>query len=170
MTQIELQSIITIAGILLTAVLAYYFSQRRYTFEKLYDRKFAYLENIYGKIISLEKDLKKYIYTTGAEMKNESLPKKREEISVIQKKFFELQEFFWKKEIVLDESSVTAVQSFIDTSISILAKLKTSLVSQGINDPATSSRLWDEAYQVMNDKLSSAKDELKKDFRIVINK
>ena len=70
---IEIQIIVNILSILITAILTYYFSKQRYTFEKLFDRKSTYLEEIYGRIISLEKDLKKYILTTGAEMKRESL-------------------------------------------------------------------------------------------------
>lgn len=104
-----IQILVTLAGILLTALLTYYFSQRRYIFEKLFDRKLVYLEEIYGKIISLEKDLKKYIFTTGAEMSRESLTKKQKELAPIQTKFFELQEYFWKKEITLDQSSVSAL-------------------------------------------------------------
>src|SRR3989339_1804603 len=134
----EIQVIINLLSILITALLTYYFAKQRYTYEKLYDRKFLYLEEIYGKIISLEKDLKKYIYTIGADMNEGSLLKKQEEISPIQNKFFDLQEFFWKKEIILEESSVAVIQSFIDFSIETLSKLRVSIVSQSINDPKTS--------------------------------
>lgn len=165
-----IQTLVTLGGILLTAFLTYYFSQKRYTHEKLFDRKLTYLEEIYGKIISLEKDLKKYIHTTGAEMSKDSLSKKRKEIFPIQAKFFELQEFFWKKEIVLDESSVLVVQSFIGTSIEVLSKLQTSIFSQHIDDLKTSLEQWDSAFQVMKDKLVKAKKQLKDDFKNVTKK
>lgn len=168
MNPILVQGLITIAGILITALLTYYFSKQRYSYEKLYDRKLLYLEEIYGKIISLEKDLKKYLHTTGADMSDESLPKKREEIALVLGKFFELQEFFWKKEIVLDESSVSAIQSLIDTSIQITSKLKTSIISQNLNDHGVSFDQWDSAYSVMKVEFSKAKEQLKKDFRKVM--
>lgn len=165
---IFIQSSVTLVGILLAALLAYYFSQKRYTYEKLFDRKLSCLEEIYGKIVSLEKDLKKYIFTIGAEMSRESLLKKREAISPIQTNFFELQEYFLKKEIILDQSSVLAVQSFVDTSIEILSKLQVSIISQHINDSKTSFDQWDSAFQIMKNKLSKAKEQLKKDFRKVV--
>jgi hypothetical protein len=167
MDDFSAQAAISLLGIILTAVVTYYFSQRKYTFEKTYDRKLAYLEEIYGKVISLEKDLKRYVHTTGAEMSDESLSRRREQIAPIQEKFFELQEYFWKKEITLDESSCAAIQSFIDTSIEIMAKLQTSIVSSRVTDHNTAFDQWDGAYQIMKDKLQVAKGELKKDFRRV---
>lgn len=161
----EIQIIINVLSILLAAYLSYYFTKQRYTYEKLYDRKLIYLEEIYGKIISLEKDLKKYIYTIGADMSKESLLKKQEKILPIQNKFFELQEFFWKKEIILNKSSVLVVQSFIDMSIKTLSKLKTSICSQSINDHKISYEQWNGAFQVMKDEFVKTKDQLKKDFR-----
>lgn len=161
----EIQIIINVLSILLSAYLAYYFTKQRYTFEKLYDKKLNCLEEIYGKVISLEKDLKKYVFTTGAELNKESLLKKREEISPIQDKFFQLQEFFWNKEIILDESSVLAIQSFIDTSIEVLSKLKVSIISQGNNDANTSYEMWDNAFKAIEEKLAKAKSLLKEDFR-----
>lgn len=101
-------------------------------------------------------------------MKEESLPKKREEISLVQTKFFDLQEYFWKKEVILDESSVSTVQSFIDVSIKILSNLQTSIASQNVSDHQTSWEQWNTAFQTMKDKLSIAKEQLKNDFRMVI--
>ena len=163
-----IQSAVTSLGILLTATLAYYFSQKRYTFEKLFDRKLLYLEEMYSKIISLEKDLKKYIFTTGADIKSESLPQKIEEIGTIQAKFFELQEYFWKKEIALDEYTAASIESLLSVSIEILSNLHASIVSQKIDDPKTSWKQWNDAYQIMKDKLSISKIQLKKDFRKVV--
>lgn len=165
---ILIQSLVTLAGILIAALLTFYFSQRRYTYEKLFDRKLLCLEEIYGKIISLEKNLKRYVHTTGADMSDESLPKKREEIALVLNKFFELQEFFWEKEIILDDSSVSAIQSFIDTSIQVTSKLKTSIISQGMSDHGVSFDQWDSAFQVTKEKLSNAKQQLKRDFRKVM--
>lgn len=156
--------IVNILSILITAILTYYFAKQRYTFEKLFDRKSVCLEEMYGKIISLEKDLNKYIQTTGSMITKDSLASRQKEIKPIQNKFFELQEYFWKKEIILNESSVTAMQSFIDTSINILSKLQTSIISQSINDYKTSQEQWDSAYRVMKDKLADVKQQLKKDF------
>ncbi len=157
----------SLVGALISGLVGFYFSQRKYTFEKTYDKKLIALEEIYGKVISLEKDLKKYIHTTGSEMSGESMVRRKEQIAPIQAKFFELQEFFWKKEITLDEDSCSAIQSFVETSIEILAKLQTSIVSTRVLDHNTAYDQWDAAYLLMKDKLQKAKEELKKDFRRV---
>ena len=123
---ILINSVVTLSGVLL----AYYFAKRRYSYEKIFDRKLVYLEEMYSKIISLEKDLKKYIFTIGADMKPGTLSRKREEITIVQDKFFELQDYFWRKEIILDQSSIAAIQSFVDISNQILSNLKASIISQ----------------------------------------
>jgi len=164
-----INSVVTLSGILLT----YYFTKRRYSYEKLFDRKFGYLEEIYSKIISLEKDLKKYIFTIGADMKPESLSQKREEITLVQKKFFDLQDYFWKKEIILDQSSIVAIQSFIDISIRILSNLKVSIISQQLNDNKTANKQWQDGYRLIEDVkegLLNVKEKLKNDFKNTIKK
>ncbi len=164
---ILINSIVTLSGILL----AYYFTKRRYSYEKLFDRKFGYLEEIYSRIISLEKDLKKYIFTIGADMKPESLSQKREEITIVQEKFFDLQDYFWKKEIILDRNSVIAIQSFIDISNRILSSLRASIISQQLNDNKTANKQWRDGYQLIEDVkegLSNAKEKLKNDFKETI--
>lgn len=165
-----IQSLITVAGILITALLTYYFSKQRYIYEKLYDRKLLYLEEIYGKIISLEKDLNKYLITTSADMGTESLPKKKEELALVLNKFHDLQEFFWKKEIILDESSVSVIQSLIENSIQITSNLKISIISQNINDYKVAFDQQKSAYQVIKDGFSKAKEQLKRDFKTTIKK
>lgn len=168
--EILMQLTINILGILITALLTYYFAKQRYTFEKLYDRKLLYIEEIYSKIISLENELKKYIYTTGAEMNAESLDKKRQEINIVQNKLFNLQNFFWEKEIILEEKTTEVIQSFLDCSIETISKLRVSLLSQSNYDPKTSFDYWDKAAQVMKDKFKNAKEQLKKDFKLKIKK
>lgn len=168
-----IQSAISFFGILLSAALAYYFSQKRYTYEKLFDRKLSYIEDIYGMIISLEKDLKKYIFTIGADMKPESLSKKKEEIDSVQKKFFELQDYFWKKEIILDQDSIIVIQSFINISMKILGYLVASIISQQLKDNRVANKQWHDSYQLINDVkegLSNAKEQLKDDFKNTIKK
>lgn len=167
MNPILIQSLITLVGILLTAFLTYYFSQRRYHYKKLFDRKLAYLEEIYGEIVSLENDLRKYIFISGSDMRIEFLAKKQEEISMILTKLFELQKNFWKKEIILDQSSTLVTQSFLDVLIEILSNLKSSIISQQVRDPKTAFKQWDRALQIMQDKLLKTKEQLKKDFRKV---
>jgi hypothetical protein len=166
--EILIEIVKSLPGALIAGALAYYFSQKRYTFEKLHDRKLSYLEEIFGKIISLEKDLKKYVLTTGSMMQAKYLEDRKKELKPIQDKFFELQEYFWAKEIVLDQSSIEALQNFIDVSIEILSKLQVSNMSLSNGDHEVSSNLWDESYKKMQTKLVLAKQELRKDFKKII--
>ncbi|PIP15951.1 MAG: hypothetical protein CO003_00090 [Candidatus Portnoybacteria bacterium CG_4_8_14_3_um_filter_44_15] len=163
-----IQSVISLLGILLTAVLTYYFSQRRYTFEKIFDRKLVYLEEIYSKIVALEKDFKKYSRTIGAKTNQGSLSEKINEFPLIKTKFFGLQDYFWEKEIILDKSSVLMIHSFIDSSLQILSNLEASIMSQSIKDQDTSFQQWNKAFQEIENKLPNIKKQLKKDFRKVI--
>ena len=171
---IFIQIIISLAGIILASVLTYYFSKKAYKNERLFDRKLIYLEEIYSQIISLEKDLKKYIFTIGADMKLESLQQKKEEITLVQSNFFELQDYFWKKEIILDYSSIIVIQSFIDISNKILGNLQASIISQQLHDTKTANKQWCDGYELIKDAKNSlleAKNELKNDFKnTIINK
>lgn len=163
-----INSIVTLSGILLT----YYFTKRRYSYEKLFDRKLGYLEEIYSKIIALEKDLKKYIFTIGADMKPESLPRKGKEIIFVQDRFFELQDYFCEKEIILDQNSIVAIQSFINISNQILGNLKASIISQHLNNNDIANKQWRDSYQLIEDVkegLSNAKEKLKDDFKETIS-
>lgn len=170
----ELEIIIDIVkslpGILIAAAVAYFFSQRRYTFEKLHDKKLLYIEEIFCRVVSLEKDLRKYVMTTRSMTYTSYLEDRKKELKPIQDKFFELQEYFWKKEIILDQSSIDSIQSFIDTSIQILSKLQASNVSTVLGDGKTSYEQWDDAYNTMQNKLVETKKELKRNFREVIVK
>ncbi len=165
-----IQLVVNFLGILLTALVTYYFAKQRYVFERLHDRKLVYLEEIYAKIISLEKDLKKYIFTTGGRTDWQSLSIKKEEILPIESKFFDLQDFFRIKEIILTDESASMVQSFLDLSIKTISELKASIVSQSINDPKTSYEQWREAFQMMESKLNESKRQLKEDFKKTIKK
>lgn len=159
-----INSIVTLSGILLT----YYFTKRRYSYEKLFDKKLVSLEEIYSKVISLEKDMKKYIFTIGADMKPESLSQKKKEIILIQDKFFELRDYFWKKEIILNQNSIVAIQSFIDISSQILGNLMASIISQQLNDYNVANKQWHDSYQLIEDVkkgLLNTKEKLKNDFK-----
>lgn len=156
--------------ILITALLTYIFAKQRYTFEKLHDRKLVCLEEIYSKIITLEKDINKYINTEGGDMNNDSLQKKSESIKLIIKNFFDLQNFFRKKEIILDEKTNVSIQSLVALSIKVLSKLETSIVSQSLRDPSTAYKKWNESFQDMEDKFKTLKEQLKKEFRREIKK
>jgi hypothetical protein len=160
--------ITSLPGILIAATVSYYFSQRKYTFEKLHDKKLSYLEELFGEIVSIEKDLKRYVLTTGSMIGENFLEQRKNELKPIQERFFRFQEYFWKKEIILNESSVRSIRSFIDTSIEMLSKLQTSNVSLQINNADSSYKLWNDAYETMKSKLEEAKEKLKKDFRIII--
>lgn len=161
---------INFLSILLTALLTYFFARKRYTYEKLYDKRLASLEKIYCKVVSLEKDLKKYIYTTDWQMDNVSLIKKQEKLSLIQQKFCELEYFFKKKEILLDENSVFAIKNYLDIAIQTVSNLIASKISQSIGDHITASNQWRTAYESIEEKLVKTGELLKKDFRATLKR
>ena len=156
---------ISLSGILLTAVLTYFFSQKRYTFEKLHDKKLSTIEEIYSRIVSIETDLNIYLHTTGSMVGSEYLQGRLTEIKPIKDKFFELQRYFWKKEIILDQKSIDVIGSFITISIEVLGSLTASNVSVQLGDSNSAYEQWDKAYKTMSDKLQKAKEELKNDFK-----
>ncbi len=170
METLWIQLLINTLSILITALLTYYFAKQKYTFEKLHDRKLICLEEIYSKIISLEKDLNRYIITIGADMNEEVLKEKSETIAPIINKFFDLQEFFRKKEIILEEKTNISTQSFIDNSIKILSELRISIISQSIRDTNTAYELWHSSFQNMESNSTELKKQLKKQFRKEIEK
>ena len=161
-----MQSTISLAGVLVTAVLTYFFAQRRYAFEKAYDRKLVCLEELYEKTVSYEKGLKIYISTIGSDMADESRNKKQKALGALQGEFFDLQDYFKRKEIMLDECSVAIVQSFIDIHVEIVANLIASSISSSINDQEVSFKQWLSAYDGMKDALPLVKTQLKKDFKL----
>ncbi len=161
---ILINSAVTLSGILLT----YYFTKRRYSYEKLFDKKLISLEEIYSQVISLEKDIKKYIWLVGADLNADLLSRKREEIFLIKSKFFKLQDYFWEKEIILDENSVNVVQSFIDLSNEVIAKLNASIISQELKDYKTFHKQWEDSYLLMENELTKVKKQLKDDFKKTI--
>ncbi len=172
MKEIHIQIIISMASILLAAFLSYYFSKRKYNYEKLFDKKLVYLEKIYSKVVSLEKDLNKYIITIGGSTQKSDFEEKKEEVEKLRKSFFDLQEFFWKKQIILEDSSVKAIQDFISLFIEKLGKLSSSLISESIGDNKVSREQWE---SVMNsvcieDEFKIVKKRLEDDFRKTIKK
>ncbi len=165
-----IQLIINILAILVTALLSFYFSKHRYTFEKLHDRKLIYLEEIYSRIISLERDIKKYTFTNGSDMSDDSMVEKSDTLKLIEENFFNLQEFFQKKEIILEERTNSVVQSLIDLTIKILSGLRASVISQSVMDRKTAHSQWYDSFQEMENKFKISKEQLKKEFRSVIKK
>lgn len=168
MDQTLINILTSLPGIFIASAVSYFFSQRKYTFEKLHDKKLTYLEEIYGKIISIEKDLNAYVHTTGSMVREDFLLRRKDELKPIQDKFFKLQEYFWEKEIILNKNSVEAIQSFIDVSIKILSTLTISNISLEMGSQNSSYEQWNSAYETMKNELEKAKAELKEDFRSVI--
>ncbi len=154
-------------GVLIAAAVTYYFSQRRYTFEKLYDRKLKYSEDIFEKIVLLEDSLRKYVSTLGSMTDKETLEDRKRALKPIQEGFFELSKFFRKKEILFSQKTIDSVQGFIDLSIKILGDLEVSILSNVGNDESAYKH-WYEAYQTMNMELKKAKKALKNDLRKAI--
>ena len=157
--------IINFLSICIASYFSYIFSKKRYTYEKLYERKLTYLEEIYGKIISLEKELRGYINTTGFDFSEDSIKEKRGKIAPIRQNFTELKNFFEEKEIVLDESSISKIKSFIKSSNGILVEMNISEIYQNTNDIDSAYKQIKEAFQKMEVELKETKEIIKKDFR-----
>ncbi len=172
MKEIYIQIIISITSISLAAFLSYYFSKKEYNYEKLFDKKLVYLEEIYSKVVSLEKDLNKYITIIGGSTKKSDFEEKKGEVDKLRESFFDLQDFFQKKQIILEDSSVKVIQNFIDFFIKKLGKLSSSLVSESIGDNKTSREQWE---SVMNsvcvkDEFKIVKNKLDDEFKKAIKK
>lgn len=157
---------VTFVAIMLSAYVAYYFSKRKYSYEKLLDTKLVVLAEIYRMVIFLEREINKYILVKGHGLSEE----KRKEIKPVYDKFFELQNYFRENEIILDEDSAQNVQSVIDLSNEILANLSTSIVSQDLNAHQDSYDQWYKSYSLWKDKLPEAKKQLRVDFREAMTK
>lgn len=155
-------------GVLLAAAVAYYFSQRRYTFEKLYDRKLLYLEEIFERVVLLEDYIKKYTVTIGSMVAEDTLDDRRKALKPIQDQALELRKLFRKTEIIFNQKTADSVQSFVDSSIEVLSNLEVSNISSQLGDGQSAYDLWKKAHGIMEEKLVAAKDALKSDFREVM--
>jgi hypothetical protein len=165
-----IQLIINVLGIFIAALLAYLFGKQRYAFEKLHDRKLVCLEEMYGKIISLEKSLREYTMLIGNDMKESNFLVKRKWLGSVIGKVHELKDFFQEKEIMLSEDTVLVVQAFLDTSSETTSNLQASVISQKLNDAKISNEQWKIAKQIIGEKLKEAKEQLKKEFRSEVRK
>ncbi|MFA5997212.1 MAG: hypothetical protein WC791_01840 [Candidatus Paceibacterota bacterium] len=163
---IDLPIIISILSPLAVGLLTFLLAKRRYTYEKLLDKKLVVLTEIYRMVIPLEVELNKYILVKG-----HGLPEsKREEIKNAYDRFFELQNYFWENEIILDEDSAQEIQSIINLSNEILANLNSSIVSQEVGANKDSYEQWNKSYLLWKDKLPEAKRHLRIDFKETIEK
>ena len=100
----------------------------------------------------------------------ESLPQKREEILLIQNKLLELRDYFQKKEILLNEDSVSVIKYFIDLSIKVIAELGASIISQNLRDSEIFRNQFNNGRSLMENELSKVKSQLKDDFKKTIKK
>jgi len=102
-------------------------------------------------------------------MAEKHLEKKITEIAPTMEKFFALQHYFQKKELLLNESSVGAVQALIDRSSKILAELQTSIATSGMGNEVVARKMYSDAYDNLHGNFENAKISLKEDFRKVID-
>ena len=158
--------ILSVLAIFLSAFLAYFFSKRRYTFEKHYDRKLETIEDIYGQIISIRQELKRYLWFI-AKNNTKSTEERSFELKGVNDKFHEFQNFFWKKEIVLDDFLSEKIEKLIKKYIEISSASSTDLMNE-INK-------WGEVDKYLEnlDKLSefeTIQRDIKDEFKKVIQK
>lgn len=163
---IDIPLVISILSPLAVGLLTFWLAKRRYSYEKLFDRKLTILAEIYRMVILLEIELNKYILAKGHGLSEE----KRKEIKHSYDKFFELQNYFRENEIILDDVSAQKIQFIIDLSNEILANLNTSIVSQDLDDHENSYIQWNKSYLLWKDKLPEAKKQLRSDFKETMKK
>ena len=101
---------------------------------------------------------------------DEYLERRQKALPPIRAKFLELQTYFLKKEIALDNSTVGAMDSFLQATNELLADLSVSNVMLQQREHEASHRFWRQSYDTLETKLKTAKDKIKKDFSDVIRR
>ncbi|KND51193.1 MAG: hypothetical protein ABA06_02695 [Parcubacteria bacterium C7867-001] len=157
-----------LASGLAAAVLTYFFAKRRYKFEKLYEKQLLHIEDVFEKVIDLEDSLRKYIATKGSMFGGDRLEEKKKEVQMLLNQLYALRSFFLKKEILFNQGSSEAIQNFIDASIRVLSNLVSSNFSEQLADGKISYDQWYKAYEISEDELKKAKEELRKNFREIL--
>lgn len=161
-----MRGVIAIIGV----VAGYYIAKDKYIFQKTYDRKLTLITDLYQQIVRLEFELKKYVHFVGAETSQESIDKKRESLNKIKADFQQFQHKFWEVEIILDESTIKQIESFLSKYIEITSKLSVSNISQQLGDLNQSFDGWDKSFELVSSDLAQIKNELKKEFRKTLGK
>jgi|SRR3989344_3979625 len=156
--------------LIIGAVVGYFIAKNKYIFQKTYDRKLTLITDLYQQIVRLEFELKKYVHFVGAEINQDSIDNKREALNKIKADFQQFQHKFWEVEIILDESTIEKIQSFLSKYIGITSKLSVSNISHQLGDLNQSFDKWDESFQLISSELAQVKNELKQEFRKTLNK
>ena len=151
-------------------VVGYFIAKDKYIFQKTYDRKLDLITDLYQQIVRLEFELKKYVHFIGAETNQESVDKKVEALNKIKTDFQQFQHKFWEVEIILDESTIKKIESFLSQYIAITSKLSVANISQQLGDLNQSFDAWDKSFKLVFSDLLQVKNELKKEFRKTLNK
>src|SRR3989344_3856396 len=148
-------------------VVGYFIAKDKYIFQKTYDRKLNLITDLYQQIVRLEFALKKYVHFEGAETGQDSIDKKRESLNKIKTDFQQFQHKFWEVEIILDESTIGKIQSFLNTYIAITSKLSVSnrIERSGHSDQSYVYKAQDKSFEMVSSDLAQIKNELKKEFR-----
>lgn len=153
-------------------VAGYYIAKDKYIFQKTYDRKLGLIADLYQQIVRLEFGLKRYVHFEGAETNRDSIDKKRESLNKIKDDFQRFQHKFREVEIILDESTIKKIQSFLNTYIAITSKLTVSNIVQQSDhsDQSYVHDAWNTSFELVSSDLVKIKNELKKEFRKTLKK
>ena len=151
-------------------VVGYFIAKDKYIFQKTYDKKLILVTDLYQQVVRLEFELKKYVHFTGAETNEESIDKKRESLNKLKADFQQFQHRFWEVEIILDDSTIQEIQKFLSKYIEITSKLGLSNRSQQLGDLDKSFDAWDKSFELVSSDLVQVKNDLKKEFRKILNK
>ena len=157
---------------LLGVAAGYYIAKDKYIFQKTYDRKLDLITYLYQQVVRLESALKNYVHFEGAEIGQDSIDKKREALNKIKNDFQQFRHKFCEVEIILDESTIEKIQSFLNTYIAITSKLSVSnrIERSGHSDQSYVHESRDKSFEMVSSDLAQIKNELKKEFRKTLKK
>ncbi|MBA3047703.1 hypothetical protein KKC83_05235 [Patescibacteria group bacterium] len=96
--------------------------------------------------------------------------KKIKSLNKIKSDFQQFQHKFWEVEIILDDSSINEINTFLKKYIEITSKLSRSNIEQQlrVHDQAFDS--WNESFKLASSDLVEIKNGLRKEFRKILRK
>lgn len=161
-----MKGVISLIGV----IIGYFIAQNKYIFQKTYDQKLILITELYTQIVRLEFELKKYIHFIGADMTEKSIDEKIKSLNKIKSDFQQFQHKFWEVEIILDDSSINEINTFLKKYIEITSKLSRSNIEQQlrVHDQAFDS--WNESFKLASSDLVEIKNGLRKEFRKILRK
>ena len=149
-------------------IFGYFIARNKYVFQKTYDQKSILITELYTYIVHLEFELKKYIHFIGADMTEKSIDEKIKSLNKVKADFQKFQHKFWEIEIVLDDSSIDEINTFLKKYIEITSKLSKSNIEQQLREHGQAFDSWNESFKLVSSDLVDIKNNLKKEFKKIL--